>query len=97
MVSDHKGRRTRRFRALAKLLRSKGHPCWLCTEPIDYTLSHEDLRAFSVDHKEPKSKRPDLAEVYSNLRAAHRECNDKKGAGEYTPQGRLLGRLSESW
>lgn len=97
MTSSHKGRRTRRFKMLTKTLRAKGLPCWLCGQPIDYNAKAGEPKSFSADHKEPLSKRPDLAEVYSNLRPAHFECNDKKGTGVAIRADRLLGRNSARW
>lgn len=94
MASRHTGRSTRRYKQLARQLASRRLPCWLCGQPIDYTLPRDHADAFSVDHKEPLSKRPDLAEDPRNLRAAHSRCNKARGNREPKPS---LGDRSNAW
>lgn len=68
-----------------RLKSRKRRECDVCEMPVCVAPSRwidKDLEAphplsFSVDHIEPVSRRPDLALEYSNLRAAHRLCNQK--------------------
>lgn len=88
------GRSTRRMRRLKQEQRAKGLPCWLCGQPIDYTLSDDDPDAFSVDHVKPWSTHPHLREDPANLRSAHLRCN--KGRGNRDPRPGL-GLRSREW
>jgi 5-methylcytosine-specific restriction endonuclease McrA len=90
----HAGRTTRRMRRLAADLRARRSPCWLCGQPINYSLPPSDPASFSVDHVEPLSKRPDLAEEPTNLRAAHSRCNKARGNRDPKPG---LGSTSANW
>jgi 5-methylcytosine-specific restriction endonuclease McrA len=69
-------------------------PCWLCGQAIDYEAPADDPNAFTVDHVKPLSLHPDLAEVESNQRAAHRRCN--VGRGNRPPQ-LDIGEPSRCW
>ena len=68
-------------------------PCWLCHQPIDYTLKWPDTESFSLDHYLPREDRPDLTEVWSNFRPAHLSCNSSRGKRE----PRTLGTPSRVW
>jgi len=70
----------------------KGEPhCWICGQPIDYTLPHLDPGAFVVDHVIPLDKGgPDTLD---NKRAAHRECNRAKSNKPHAPIIRRSGSL----
>ncbi|HMQ36487.1 MAG TPA: HNH endonuclease signature motif containing protein [Micropruina sp.] len=59
-----------------KLVAAEQPPCWLCGDPIDYTLPHLDPRAFVVDHIVPLAKGGQ--DTLNNKRAAHRDCNRAK-------------------
>jgi 5-methylcytosine-specific restriction endonuclease McrA len=87
-------RRTHRQKAQAKAQRAKGLDCWLCGQPIDYTLPPEDVMAFSVDHIKPWSTHPELREDPGNLASAHSRCNKQRGANP-PPLG--LGLTSRAW
>lgn len=93
-MGKHHGRTTRRWRTLANNLRAQRRPCWLCGQPIDYSLPSTHIAAFSVDHVQPLSLRPDLAEEPSNLRAAHSRCNKSRGNRQPKPG---LGESSTTW
>lgn len=90
------GRPYRRFCAKQRALRL---PCWLCGEPIDYNITgplasrHPD--AFTLDHAEPVSKRPDLLLTTTNARSAHRRCNSARG--NRTDQKHQPVRASRRW
>jgi hypothetical protein len=68
---------------------SKFHnlPCWLAEYgmclldgiPIDYVHNGIDA-SYETDHKQPRSVRPDLMYIWSNLRASHRKCNRSRQA-----------------
>ncbi len=63
-----------------------------------YALSQsggaDDPNAFTLDHVKPLSLYPDLAEVETNQRAAHRRCN--LGRGNRAP-ALSLGEPSRRW
>lgn len=88
------GRNTYRYKQLAADLRRLQRPCWICQQPINYHADPEDGDAFSVDHVKPLSTHPELAEVFSNMAAAHLRCNKSKG-NRTAPAG--LGTPSEDW
>ena len=65
-------------------------PCYLCGEPIDYTLPYLHPMSFVVDHIIPLARAKDDAhrrqlDTLANKAAAHRECNSKKRARDYAP------------
>ena len=81
---------TRRYRQLrARCLaecQASAVPCWLCAQPIDYTIPWRDPHtgqvnddAFELDHLYPRSTHPELSEDYGNFRASHRSCNRERG------------------
>ena len=73
-----RGSSTRRTHYRQTIMRGRP-PCALCGEPIDYSLPHGDPGEFTIDHIIPIARGgPD---TLSNLQAAHRECNRRKGAG----------------
>ena len=51
--------------------RKAGLPCAMCGKELDYAKGMT-----SVDHIEPRSKRPDLALEPSNLAVLHKLCHD---------------------
>lgn len=101
-MSKHHGRSTRRYRQLKATFRAActevGSPCWLCGEPIDYSIRvppggyHPD--AFEPDHAFPVVTHPELAEDPGNLRPSHADCNRKRQAKLVTAQ---LGMRSRKW
>lgn len=94
MAGKSAGRRGSRWRKLREEVRARGDACFGCGQEIDYTLKWPHPDSFSVDHRLPLSKRPELAEDPGNLVACHLHCNQSKGAGE----NRLsLGNRSEEW
>lgn len=50
--------------------------CQLCGERIDSSLREYDPRCMSVDHIVPKSEGG--PGIQTNLRATHRECNQRR-------------------
>lgn len=70
-------------------------PCWLCSMPIDYTITDkDDDEVWEPDHLYPRSTHPEHAEDPANLRASHRRCNNKRG-NRKPQQG--LGTLTRQW
>lgn len=51
-------------------------PCWLCGQPIDYSLKYPDPASYVVDHVVPLDAGGE--DALSNKRAAHRICNSRK-------------------
>ncbi|MFF2344234.1 HNH endonuclease [Pseudarthrobacter sp. NPDC058119] len=54
-------------------------PCWLCQQPIDYSLKSDDPDSLSVDHVKPRSTHPHLVDDPENMRPAHLRCNKQRG------------------
>lgn len=82
------------IRKLAKQLRRERRPnCWLCGQPIDYSLHAPHPDSFSADHIQPESQFPELALVYSNLAPAHLACNRSRQTS--APSG--LGDVEGMW
>lgn len=94
MAGPNAGRRGRRWETLKANLRAQRRPCWLCGQPIDYTLQWPDLGSFSVDHRTPREDAPHLAEDPANLAAAHLGCNTTRGKRDPSPS---LGSSSRRW
>jgi 5-methylcytosine-specific restriction endonuclease McrA len=92
------GRDTANYRRLSRAHRAdsarRSRPCWLCRQPIDYTLPADDPHSYSTDHVQPVSTHPHLAEDPTNLRAAHRRCNLGRGN---RPPPLDLGTPSRRW
>lgn len=94
MARPYHGRDTRTWRRLRQEVRARHGQCCRCEQPIDYSLRWPDPDSFSVDHWQPLSLRPDLAEDPSNLMAAHLRCNQSHGDEPPSPG---LGEPSEHW
>ena len=70
-------------------------PCWICKDPIDYTLkpsSHPD--AWEPDHYLDRKKHPELALDPNNIRASHCRCNRSRQAKAGLAN---LGNQSRDW
>lgn len=76
-----------------------GAPCWLCDQPIDYSLHRNHRLSFTVDHVvalwtgrnvdpfDPRGWRP-----------AHRSCNSSRGASDGNRLRRpAVDRTSRDW
>lgn len=74
--------RTHKYRLLCILVKREEPVCWVCGRPIDPWRKRPDPQCYSTDHVIPASVRPDLAEVRSNLRAAHLVCNQRRQTGQ---------------
>ncbi|MFI9537467.1 HNH endonuclease [Nocardia fusca] len=84
--------------ALRQIARSlklrRAQPCFICRQPIDYRLPHDDPEAFTVEHIKPRSTHPHLELEPSNCAPAHASCNKSRGNSEVVYG---LGRTSEQW
>lgn len=67
-------------------------PCWICGEPIDYTLPHTNPMSYVVDHKVPLARGG--TDTLDNKAAAHRQCNRDKGAKGHADVIRRSGSLT---
>lgn len=97
-------------RKLTAMLRAEESPCIVCGKAIDYTLPAGHPMSFEVDEDMPVSRwrefgYPSAAACAldpSNVHAAHRCCNEWKGArtlaecrsASHTPSGAFV---DESW
>lgn len=59
--------------------RAAGRDCYICGRPIDYSLRAPDPMSFVVDETIPVCRGGDPYS-WSNTHAAHRWCNQVKGA-----------------
>ncbi len=73
------GHRRRQLRAR---LKAQGMPCAICGGAIDYDLPAGDPMSFEVDEIIPVSLGGSCLD-YENVQAAHRICNQRKGARLY--------------
>lgn len=78
--------------------REREEPCWLCGDPIDYSLldtkDTENDGYPEVDHVLPLSKFPQYAADKANMKMTHRLCNNTRSAS-MTSDG--IGRTSQDW
>lgn len=86
---------TRLWREVAANQRAKHLPCYLCGQPIDYSLHWPNPSSFSADHLRPYAHNPDLRTDPGNVVSAHLLCNQKKGDSQHFSAG--LGELSEKF
>jgi hypothetical protein len=73
---------------------TKGQPCWLCGEAIDYRLKFPHPRSWSLDHAVPVSDNPALMLNHLNFRSAHLDCNNHRQTGAPPIE---MGTPSEAW
>lgn len=89
------GRKGSLWRRLSAQVRARRDPCYICRQPIDYTIAdHNHPDAFTVDHRKSWANHPELRTDPGNLVAAHRRCNASKGQGETKHD---LGMQSRQW
>lgn len=86
---------TRLWKQVAANQRAKRLACFLCGQPIDYTLHWPDPASFSADHVKPYVNHPELRTDPGNVVSTHLLCNQKKGSSEHFQAG--LGELSEEF
>lgn len=75
--------------------RKRGAPCWICGQPIDYSVKRSSTdNAWEGDHYHPRSTHPLLVNEPSNIRPAHRKCNRARQAKAGKTD---LGSTSRRW
>ena len=67
--------RSRAYWRLTEIVKREEPICALCGQQIDAWRRTPDPLAFQCDHIKPARTHPELAEVRSNLRATHAQCN----------------------
>jgi 5-methylcytosine-specific restriction endonuclease McrA len=80
-VSRHTPR-SAKYRKLCAQVKQEEPICWLCGHQIDPLLRWPDPMSYSTDHIKPTSTHPHLAEVRSNMRAAHLVHNQQRQTGK---------------
>lgn len=93
-MASSSGIHSRRHKALSAALAEQRLPCWLCGQPIDYSLPKEDPMHYQYDHAFPRSTHPDLEFDPMNGRPSHAKCNKSRGNGPPMP---AAGETSEDW
>lgn len=77
------GLTSRRYRKQRNAFRAQGvatnAPCWICRQPIDYSIEWPDPQAWELDHLYPRSTHPQHAEDPTNFRHSHKTCNAQRG------------------
>lgn len=98
MGDGRHGRVVRRIRAQ---VRATMRTCYRCGQPIDWTLPHLDpdtgtvnRDSGTIEHKQPRSKYPELAEDPGNIAASHWQCNLTASDHGGRP---ALGLRSRAW
>ncbi|KAA0916454.1 HNH endonuclease [Dietzia sp. ANT_WB102] len=104
MTTPKVNRSTRNWRKLKETFRTQSQttnaPCWLCGQPIDYTVNTDDYGyhpdAFEPDHYHPVKTHPELREDPANLRPSHASCNRTRGDTDPTDL-LTIGDQSRTW
>jgi 5-methylcytosine-specific restriction endonuclease McrA len=78
-MASNQGLSSRPWRRLRAQVLELGHPCWICGHPIDRALPAQHPMSATVDHIIPRAIAPHLSLDPTNLRAAHKRCNSRKG------------------
>lgn len=86
--------RGRRHNEASARLRTEHRPCWLCGQPIDYTLTWPDPASFSLDHIKSRATHPLLEHEPTNHAAAHLSCNSSRQTNDPKP---TIGATSRQW
>ena len=73
---------------------TKGDPCVVCTERIDYGLAYPHPLSWSLEHLIKVSERPELLLDKNNWASAHFGCNSMNGPDPTVPD---TGDPSEVW
>lgn len=94
MAGKNAGRSGSRYRALIAETRQRYQTCWHDGQPINMGLHWPDPGSWSLEHVQPLSTHPELAEDPGNLRASHLKCNQSAGNREPRPP---IGMVSRKW
>lgn len=97
-MSQHTNRNSAQRERDRRTIAQSGAGCWICGQPIDYTLKSPHPMSFEVDHVVPLSsgktdEERDSLDTLANKRASHRRCNSKKRARMVAPIVRRSGSL----
>ena len=85
---DTRARAFRRDRAAAA-------PCWICGQPIDYSLGISTTRdAWEADHYLDVDRHPELEYDLGNIRPSHMRCNRSRHTRAAVNE---LGSPSRDW
>lgn len=68
-------------------------PCWICRQPIDYTLRGRQPAAPSLDHLVPRFLGGELLDP-ANVIPCHFGCNSRRGAVQ---RNRTRSTQSRRW
>ena len=93
------GRTTQTWRRMRKQCyqrdKAKNAPCWICKQPIDYSVKPSSTPdSYEPDHRHSVKTHPELAEVPENILPSHMKCNRSRGARAGINN---LGRPSREW
>lgn len=86
--------RNAQLNKIAANLRAARRPCFICQQPIDYSLPWDDPQAFTVEHIKPRSTHPHLVTDPGNCVSSHARCNKGRQNNPYKPG---LGVLSQDY
>ena len=73
---------------------TKGDPCVICGEPVDYALQYPHPFSWTLEHLIPVKDRPELLLDKNNWGSAHHGCNSMRGPEELVAD---TGEPSELW
>jgi HNH endonuclease len=77
---------------IAALRRRDGDNCWICRQPIDFTITDlNDPMSRSRDHVIPRMAGG--PNTIDNKRLAHRKCNSERGSDGRSPYRQVPGGL----
>ena len=94
MTVNIQSSRWQRLRANVLAKAATNHtPCYLCGQPIDYTLTGRKPAAPSVDHLHPLATGGELLNP-DNLAPVHLGCNSRRGAKQ---QARMRQQQTRRW
>lgn len=90
------GRQDWAYLQASRKLKAQKLPCWLCLQPIDYTLEYPHKDSYQTDHYYPVRTHPHLANDPANLRPSHAGCNWRRGSTQ-PHQIMQLDNTTQEW
>lgn len=100
MAGSNAGRSGGTYRRLVQQIRMTERICYQCGQPLDWSIPYRDehgninTMAGTIEHKQPLSTHPHLAEDPGNLAASHARCNMEAGNRNPKPS---LGVFNVNW
>lgn len=64
---------------LKQQARTRGLPCWLCGQAIDFDADYREPLSFTADHVQALANG---GPILGTLKPAHRRCNSRRGKGD---------------